>query len=253
MHLTLGILRQSQAVFYALAFFWLDGFAVPTPAQVTQTVSPSSAKYEKDSEMKYLFDEARFQNGSINFTAHTKPVSMQNKNEDKMDFKNEIQKITADSEYIITGTCWVHIDYYCQHIKRFKHPGVYDIDNIVKPILDSLVGNKGILVDDVLVDRVLVNWIDTSGDDYIEINLEYPDLVYLKKSELVILKSRSGWCFPTTLLISQLAKGLIQNYFNLWNSIETEEDYYKALPGLPIQNFIYFGKIKDRGYTFIDV
>jgi hypothetical protein len=37
-HLTLGILRQSQAVFYALSFFWLDGFAVPAPAQVTQTV-----------------------------------------------------------------------------------------------------------------------------------------------------------------------------------------------------------------------
>jgi len=37
-HLTLGILRQSQAVFYALAFFWLDGFAVPAPAQVTQAV-----------------------------------------------------------------------------------------------------------------------------------------------------------------------------------------------------------------------
>jgi len=29
MHLTLGILRRFQAVFYALAFFWLDGFAVP--------------------------------------------------------------------------------------------------------------------------------------------------------------------------------------------------------------------------------
>jgi predicted membrane metal-binding protein len=37
-HLTLGILRKSQAFFYALAFFWLDGFAVPAPAQVTQTV-----------------------------------------------------------------------------------------------------------------------------------------------------------------------------------------------------------------------
>jgi len=37
-HLTLGILRQSQAVSHALAFFWLDGFAVPAPAQVTQTV-----------------------------------------------------------------------------------------------------------------------------------------------------------------------------------------------------------------------
>jgi hypothetical protein len=38
-HLTLGILRKSQAVSYALAFFQLDGFAVPAPAQVTQTVS----------------------------------------------------------------------------------------------------------------------------------------------------------------------------------------------------------------------
>jgi hypothetical protein len=38
-HLTLGSLRKSQAVFYALSFFQLDGFAVPAPAQVTQTVS----------------------------------------------------------------------------------------------------------------------------------------------------------------------------------------------------------------------
>ncbi|MCB9143743.1 MAG: hypothetical protein H6635_00110 [Anaerolineales bacterium] len=31
-HLTLGILRKSQAVFYAFSFFWLDGFAVPRPS-----------------------------------------------------------------------------------------------------------------------------------------------------------------------------------------------------------------------------
>jgi hypothetical protein len=37
-HLTLGILRTSQAFSHALSFFWLDGFAVPAPAQVTQTV-----------------------------------------------------------------------------------------------------------------------------------------------------------------------------------------------------------------------
>jgi hypothetical protein len=43
MHLTLGILRQSQAFSHALAFFWLDGFAVPAPAQVTQTVGKNLA------------------------------------------------------------------------------------------------------------------------------------------------------------------------------------------------------------------
>jgi hypothetical protein len=37
-HPTLGSLPRFQAFFYALSFFWLDGFAVPAPAQVTQTV-----------------------------------------------------------------------------------------------------------------------------------------------------------------------------------------------------------------------
>jgi hypothetical protein len=42
-HLTLGTaafggVRTLQAVSYALAFFWLDGFAVPAPAQVTHAV-----------------------------------------------------------------------------------------------------------------------------------------------------------------------------------------------------------------------
>jgi hypothetical protein len=43
-HLTLGILRKSQAVSYAFSFFQLDGFAVPAPAQVTQTVGTTRAK-----------------------------------------------------------------------------------------------------------------------------------------------------------------------------------------------------------------
>ncbi|MBE0682451.1 MAG: hypothetical protein IH589_11105 [Anaerolineales bacterium] len=37
-----GTLR-SQAVFYALAFFQLDGFAVPAPAQVSPTGTMSNS------------------------------------------------------------------------------------------------------------------------------------------------------------------------------------------------------------------
>jgi hypothetical protein len=52
-HLTLGILRQSQAVFYALAFFWLDGFAVPAPAQVTQTVRKTRGFFSATGILKF--------------------------------------------------------------------------------------------------------------------------------------------------------------------------------------------------------
>lgn len=203
--------------------------------------------------MPNQFDELCFQKGSINFSVNAKPVSMQNRNEEKVRFKSEVQKITATSEYIITNTCWVAIDYYCGHINRLKNPGVYDIDNIVKPILDSLVGQNGLIVDDVLVDRVIVNWIDTPHNDFFEVQIEYPELDYLSKTNLIFLKSKSGWCFPTTSSVGKEAHKIIQNAFSQWESIKTEDDYYEIIPILPIQKFIYYSKIKDRGYTFIDI
>jgi len=53
-HLTLGILRRFQAFSYALSFFWLDGFAVPAPAQVTQTVGWQVINREKYFESKIV-------------------------------------------------------------------------------------------------------------------------------------------------------------------------------------------------------
>lgn len=203
--------------------------------------------------MSNPFDEVHFQNSLIQFRVDMKPISIQNKNESKKRFKEEIQKITVNSKYIITNICWIAIDYYCKHIHRFKNPGVYDIDNIVKPILDSLVGKNGLLVDDVIASRVIVNWMDTQHEDFFEINIEYPILSYIKKSDLIFIKSNSGWCFPAYSRINQEDKDVIQHYFKLWDSIENEDDYYHASFDLPMQRFIYFNKIKDRGYTFIDL
>jgi hypothetical protein len=62
-HLTLGILRQSQAVFYAGYFFWLDGFAVPAPAQVTQTVGRQS---QRANAKPYLIRKVCFDDWRIN-------------------------------------------------------------------------------------------------------------------------------------------------------------------------------------------
>jgi Holliday junction resolvase RusA-like endonuclease len=201
------------------------------------------------------FSKDSFHHGNIKFEVRVKPVSLQNKGEKRADFKRELQKITKNSKYIITGICWIAIDYYCQHIKREKNPSVYDIDNIVKPIIDGLVGKDGLLIDDVMVNRVTVNWIDTPHDDYFEVEIEYPDLLFTDKSSLVFLKSESGWCFPSALTLIEDINyiNLMEIYFRTWDSINTEEDYYKNLDNLPIQNFIYYAKIKDKGFDFIEL
>ena len=201
------------------------------------------------------FDLNHFEQGQVKFAVHTKPVSLQNNGGKRTAFKKELQEITCQSEYIVTGTCWISIDYYCQHIRREKNPGVYDIDNIIKPIVDGLTGERGLIVDDVVVNRVVVNWIDTPHDDWFEVEIEYPDLLFSRKSDLVFLKSPSGWCFPSshTLIANDGYIDLMRRYFATWNSISTEDDYYKSVYDLPIQNFIYYVKIRDKGFQFVEL
>lgn len=194
-----------------------------------------------------------FENGIINFEINIQPVSLQNDTTKKKLFKERLQEITAKSEYIITNTVWIYIDYYCSHIRRLKNPGIYDMDNIVKPILDSLCGINGIILDDVLVDRITINWID-SDIERIEITAEYPDLCFLNKCDLIILKSSSKWCYPISKSIyeSRAISKLLSSYFRKWESIQTEDDYYEGISNLPIQKFIYYSKLRESGFEFVD-
>ena len=197
--------------------------------------------------------EDNFRNGNVNFHVIQKPPSAQNKNTKKQELKNSIHKITSASEYIITGTCWVHIEYSSSNFNRYKNPGVYDVDNIIKPILDSLIGSNGIILDDCLFERVCVNWIDTPHDEHFEVLVEYPDLLYVKKENLLVVKSTNGWCLPMPrLLVDRNAESIV-NYFKIWESISNEDNYYKRLGTLPIQQFIYYTKIRDKNYKTIEL
>jgi len=45
---------------------------------------------------------------------------------------------------------------------------------------------------------------------------------------------------------------MMQIYFETWDSINSEDEYYNSVLNLPIQNFIYFVKIRDKGFEFIE-
>ena len=56
----------------------------------------------------------------------------------------------------------------------------------------------GLIVDDVLVNRVTVNWQDTQEEEHFEVEIEYPLMSFAEKDNLVFVKSKSGWCLPTS-------------------------------------------------------
>ena len=115
------------------------------------------------------------------------PVSMQNSNEKKLAMRKQIQMVTERSPFLVTGPVFVSIDYYCSNIKRLKNHGAYDLDNIVKPLLDSLSGVNGILLDDTQVERVTVNWIDTYQNEEVHMALNYLPFVLRSERKTVSL------------------------------------------------------------------
>lgn len=144
--------------------------------------------------MEYNWD-SMFENSYINFTIYNEPVSLQNKEEKKRKLREIIHLITKKYPYIITSHCWVHIEYRCNNIKRIKNLSSYDMDNLIKPILDSLVGIDGIILDDSLFNSVEINWQDKDGNDEFEIQIECTEFLYSDKSSLFFFK-HGQWCFP---------------------------------------------------------
>ena len=195
--------------------------------------------------------EQLFKNNEIVMNLSIEPVSVQNRTDDRNIFKNKIHAVTKDSPYIITNTCFIDINYHCQYYKRYKNHGAYDIDNIVKLILDSLNGNNGIIIDDCLFDRVDINWIDKIGDDELNIRIYSPELFYMRKDELIVYKN-NNWCFPFPNDDYSVID-ILKEHFKTWNKIQNNMDYYNYFRFLPIQRFIPYNKLKDKNYRIIDI
>ena len=197
--------------------------------------------------------EQSFENNEILFKISVEPVSIQNKQENKEKLKNKIHQITKTSPYILTDTCFIDIDYLCNYYKRYKNHGSYDIDNIIKPILDSLNGMDGLIIDDYLFDRVSVNWIDKNDEeDVLQLRIFYPELPYVEKEQLVFYKY-NNWCFPFINNDTDKFIEVVKKHFKIWNKIRNGNDYVKYLGFLPLQRFIPYNKLKDKPYKFIEI
>lgn len=193
---------------------------------------------------EFFLEQSR--SNELNLTFSIEPVSVQNANEKKLSMRADIHKVTAGCPFLITGPVFVEIDYYCGYLKRLKNHGVYDLDNILKPLLDSLSGLNGILLDDTQVERVSVNWIDSPHNDEVHIGLRYLPLYFVPKAKLIVYK-QGNWCWPFLKEEVATLEVFLQGIFKLWNKIQTEDDFQEILPLLPQQRY---NKLKDKGYEF---
>jgi len=80
-----------------------------------------------------------------------KPISFRRSKKDLQLITEFIECQTAEIPWICTEDISIRIEWMINDRDRYESDSVPDLDNIVKPILDSLCGQKGIIIDDCQV------------------------------------------------------------------------------------------------------
>jgi Holliday junction resolvase RusA-like endonuclease len=129
------------------------------------------------------------------------PVSQQGRAAKKTQLRQEIQKAFTGLQYYLTGDVTVEIDWFINVIARHEHDSAADVDNIIKPILDSIGGVKGLLIDDTQLLQVVSTWHHWERlDEEIEIKVRWlSDSHFDFKKGLVFVQLKNALYFPLNL------------------------------------------------------
>lgn len=112
--------------------------------------------------------------GEYSFRVNGAPASLQSPRQIKQQYQQRIRDEIVGCRNIFSREVEAIIIWYTDYKKRYTSDSSFDIDNIVKPTLDALVGINGLLFDDCQVQSIICHWIDKNKDqdDYVEITLK---------------------------------------------------------------------------------
>jgi hypothetical protein len=151
----------------------------------------------------------------------------------------------------LSGDVQIEIQWLVHQQYRYEYHKAPDIDNIIKPVLDSLCGKSGLIIDDTQVQYIGCHWIDwTKRDHKLTLTIKYSPDDYVSKEKLVFAEFDRGLCLPFNLTLDNKAALMILTTWS--NMIEKRKeldskglDYYSSMMFLPIQRFFHRNKLSE--------
>lgn len=199
--------------------------------------------------------------GEYNFSISIIPVSCQSSRSNIKNFQSSINDKIKDCPNIFVGEIGISIEWHTSHESRYMTSQSCDIDNIIKPIIDSMTGFNGLFVDDCQVQTVTCSWIDK--------NLEINDFLYInvysleRNNDLVFNKRNIvffQWYDKIYYLINNNNKIVVESIVNICNKILELNNLYdlninelssKIWPLGAVK--FHYDRIKKAGFPLIKV
>jgi Holliday junction resolvase RusA-like endonuclease len=152
-------------------------------------------------DTQYLIEESADSTIHISVTFE-KIVSVQSKQDKQKQISNLIQGELSKFKWIISGNVNIDFIWYLDAVERQETDKVGDIDNITKPVLDSLTGPNGVLIDDAQIKALYTYWMwrnELVEDNLLEISISFNNDHCLEKSNLIFIKYTNAICLPVNV------------------------------------------------------
>lgn len=134
------------------------------------------------------YDIEEFADSQIKITLRfDKIISRQSRKASIDQLSALIKSELSQFKWIIVGSILVDLTWYLNAVERQETDKIGDIDNITKPIIDSLSGEKGIFIDDSQINGLYSSWMtrnDIYEDNVLVIQIKFNNDYVLYKENL---------------------------------------------------------------------
>ncbi|MBB1420135.1 RusA family crossover junction endodeoxyribonuclease [Pseudoalteromonas sp. SG44-1] len=172
------------------------------------------------------------EDGEIYLDIDISPVTLQSKNtQRKEELKKAVRSALSRLDYVLTGDVSFHLTWQLHEQKRLETSNSSDLDNILKPLIDSCCGIDCVLVDDNQLDDVHVQWVNyyDYDNDKVIITLNFNPSETIQKAKLVFVEIDKDLYLPITKYESvaerREAFDLLQTQYSA-RKTEIEKDGY---------------------------
>lgn len=124
-------------------------------------------------------------------------VTAQSRKERKEELCKLIRNELTKFRWIICGSVNIELVWYLHAVSRQETDKVGDLDNISKPILDSLTGEQGVLIDDSQIGSIHTLWMSRNeqiADNIVLLRITFNNDECTSKENLIFVQYASATC-----------------------------------------------------------
>ena len=159
-----------------------------------------------DYENRYLINQSA--DSTILLTIELQRiVSVQSKKIAKINIIKLIQSELKKFKWIISGSVLVDFIWYLNSVERQETDKIGDLDNITKPIQDSLIGVNGVLIDDSQIGGLYTYWITRNQllvDNILKIKIRFNNDYSIWKKNLKFIQYDGAICMPLNVDLADI-------------------------------------------------